>query len=520
MARYYLNPRVVYKSKETFSCIYHQGTGWYYPAKPDFWRSLKPYKKGKDIEPEILPSSYQELVRNRFLIERKVSGWRDYLDFYPMRIPGTVFYEKDSTVDIAVERKGAHDEIDFDIITLDSASAELWRYCDGTRTLKDIAKAMGSKENDIYCLIEDWLSFENQLTRLLSSSVSEFQEPPPQLIYKAPFLPKKALPEKSVEDVHRYHLEQIEDGQTQFERIESTLSHIYRVPHPILGNKTYGQALYRKISEIMEIEDDMRILEVGGGTGSISKEILSELIRDNKKADYLIYDLSPALIRSQKMLHKKSGLRADHVHGNAELLALRDSTVDIALSNEAVADFYTPEVNAGDVKDLLFDHEIPMTHEFFYFYKDVPGKVRVNLGAFLLLKELYRVLKEGGLAVVTEFGYQDRLPFRAGHLDHAEYSIQFGQLISVATALGFNVYLTDTWDFLGFREDVRLISGFSYMAAFRLLEGQNVYLPNITYTPELLKKELGDLADGFRGIDFVEPSKDPFKIVKVLVAQK
>ncbi len=122
--------------------------------------------------------------------------------------------------------------------------------------------------------------------------------------------------------------------------------------------------------------------------------------------------------------------------------------------------------------------------------------------------------------MVTEFGYQDRLPFRAGHLDHAEYSIQFGQLISVATALGFNVYLTDTWDFLGFREDVRLISGFSYMAAFRLLEGQNVYLPNITYTPELLKKELGDLADGFRGIDFVEPSKDPFKIVKVLVAQK
>jgi len=92
-----------------------------------------------------------------------------------------------------------------------------------------------------------------------------------------------------------------------------------------------------------------------------------------------------------------------------------------------------------------------MSQEFFHFYRGAPEKVRVNLGAFQLLKELYRVLKPEGLAVITEFGYQDRLPFRAGHLDHAEYSIQFGQAVSVAAALGFNLYLTDIFDFLGFR---------------------------------------------------------------------
>jgi SAM-dependent methyltransferase len=185
-----------------------------------------------------------------------------------------------------------------------------------------------------------------------------------------------------------------------------------------------------------------------------------------------------------------------------------------------IADFNTPEVKTAEVQDFLFDHEIPMTKDFFNPYNGAPETVRINIGAFQLLKELIRVLKPGGLAIVTEFGYQDRLPFRASHLDHAEYSIQFSQMISVAAALGFNIYLTDAFDFLGFRSDVKLITAFSYQAAYRIMEHLGVYLPNMTYTPEMLKAELGVDYNGFRGLGFVDVNKDPFKVVKFLVCHK
>jgi ubiquinone/menaquinone biosynthesis C-methylase UbiE len=516
----YLNKDVVFKSKKTFSCVYHQTTGWYYPAKADFWKALQSYKGGREIDPTKIPPALSELIRNRFLIEKKTPGKNDFLDFYPVRIPETVYYMDDAKTNVAVERKGAHDEIDFDIINLEGMAAELWNSSNGTKTVKEIIAELGADIEGIFKTLKEWVSIENQILRLLSIPLQEFKDLPPQLVYKAPFLPKKSMPKKSADDVQRYHLVTIKDGQEQFERIESTLSHIYRTPHPILNDQSYGQALYKQINELKVIDSSLRILEVGGGMGSISTDILAELKKKDQGPEYIIYDLSPALIQSQIQLHKNAAVRAEHVHGNGEVLALKDQSIDIVFSNEAIADFDTPEVAAKDAKEFLFDHEIPMTEEFFHWYKGAPEKVRVNLGAFQLLKELYRVLKPGGLAIITEFGYQERLPFRASHLDHAEYSIQFGQLISVATALGFNLYLTDAFDFLGFREDVKLISAFSYQAAYRIMEHHNVYLPNITYTRELLKKELGKRAENFKNLRFVEPNKDPFKIVKVMVCTK
>jgi ubiquinone/menaquinone biosynthesis C-methylase UbiE len=520
MARYYLNREVFFKSKDTFSCIYHRGTGWYYPCKPDFWKTLQTYKGGKEIESQKMTPALAELVRNKFLIKKKTSTSKDYIDYYPLRVPGTVHYQKDLTVDVAVERKGAHGEIDFDIITLDGTAVQLWILSDGSKTLGEILSDLSVPSAEMFDILRDWTSLENQMVRLLSLPKSEIQKAPPQLIYKAPFLTQKTLPKPHADDVHKYHLKTIKDGAEQFDRIESTVSHLYRAAHPILDWKTYGQKLYASIKGEKEIESGITILEIGGGAGNVSADILGEMKKEGNDADYIIYDLSPALIKSQRVLHKKRGVNAKHINGNGEILALKDASIDLALSNEVIADFHTPEVATKDVQDYLFDHEIPMTNEFFNSYKGGPDSVRVNLGAFQLMKELYRVLKPGGLAVVTEFGYQDRLPFRASHLDHAEYSIQFNQMISVAAALGFNLYLTDAFDFLGFRSDVKLITAFSYQAAYRIMENHSINLPNMTYTEELLKKELGEKVEHFSGLQFVGVNKDPFKVVKVLVCQK
>ncbi len=520
MARYYLNCDVFYKSKDTFSCIYHKGTGWYYPCDPVFWKNLQSYKGGREIESQKMTPALADLVRTKFLVQKKTSTSKDYLDFYPLRVLGTVYYENENSIDVAVERKGAHGEIDFDITTLDGTAALLWTLSDGTKSLGEILSDLAVPSSEIIEILRDWTSLGNQMARLLPFPKSDFQKAPPQLIFKAPFLTQKTAPKPHADDVHKYHLKTIRNGTEQFDRIESTVSHLYRAPHPILDWKTYGQKFYAAINREKEIESGMTLLEIGGGAGNVSADILGEMKKDGKDADYQIYDLSPALIRSQRELHKKRGVEARHINGNGEMLAITNSSIDIALSNEVIADFNTPEVATKDVQEFLFDHEIPMTNEFFNSYDGAPEKVRVNLGAFQLLKELMRVLKPGGLAVVTEFGYQDRLPFKASHLDHAEYSIQFNQIISVASALGFNLYLTDVFDFLGFRSDVKLITAFSYQAAYRIMENQGVYLPNMTFTEELLKKELGEKAEKFSGLQFVDVNKDPFKIVKVLVCHK
>ncbi|RMF90299.1 MAG: class I SAM-dependent methyltransferase [Methanobacteriota archaeon] len=521
MARYFLNREVVYKSKETFSCIYHRATGWYYPCKPDLWATLQSYRGGREVDPRRMTPALAELAENRFIIQRKAPGPEDYLDLYPVQVPGTVYIDRDGSIDVAVERKGAHGEIDFDVKRLEGVEAGLWRLCDGTGTLREIAKELQTDGETLLRTMREWTSIENQMARLLARPMKKGEPLPNQLIYKAPFLPrKKDLSEGSAEDVRAYHLKGITDGAVQFDRVESTLSHLYRVPHPILNGQSYGQALLRRIEEDTPIAQGMRILEVGGGLGNISRDIMAELKERGVEAEYLIYDLSPALIRSQRELHRKSGVKALHIHGNGEALALKDSTVDIAISNEAIADFHTPEAETAHVEEMLSRQGIPVTEEFHYWYREAPRRVRLNLGAFQLLKELYRVLRPGGTAVITEYGHQDRLPYRARHLDHPEYTIHFGQMISVATALGFDVTLTDAWDYLGFREDTPLMTHFSYMAALRLREAQGKTLPNITYTEGLFREEVGREAESYRGIRYVPPIKDPFKIVKVLVCRK
>jgi ubiquinone/menaquinone biosynthesis C-methylase UbiE len=516
----YLNKDVLFKSKKTFSCVYHQGTGWYYPAKPDFWKTLQSYKGGREVNPTKIPPALSELIENKFLIQTKNAVESEILNLYPLRIPETVYYTDGKSTYVAVERKGAHEEIDFDVNTLTGIEAQIWNHCDGNKTIKEIIDLLGANEKLVFKAIKEWVSIENQILRILSKPVSEFKMAPPQLIHKASFLPKKPMRETSTEDVQRYHLKTIKDGIEQFDRIESTLSHLYRVPHPILNGQSYGQSLYKGLNELKEIKPGSRILEIGGGMGSISTEILKKLKEERLGADYIIYDLSGGLIRSQCELHKKEGINANHINGNGEALALKDSCIDIAFSNEVIGDFSTPELSKGEIQDFLFDHEIPMTEEFFHCYRNAPEKVRINFGAFLLIKELFRVLKPGGLAVVTEYGFQDKLPFRAKHLDHAEYSIQFAQMISVATAIGFNLWLTDAFDFLGFRSDVKLMTHFSYQAAYRILEHIDAYLPNITYTEDLFRKELGSRAEKFMGISYVETQKDPIKIVKVMVCRK
>ncbi len=539
MSELFTSSNLVFKKKDTFACVYNNRTGWYFPGSEGLWTFLESFQYGREIEPQERDSDPKldklltELTRHRYLLSERGRELSEYLNFYPMRTNYTVYYHGEAGTDVAIQRKGALGEVDFEVTTIKGVGETLWNLCDGSRTVSDSIGILAKETGENYGAVKrkvlermkEWTSIDLQILRLLPASISSYSEIPPQLNTIAPFLPAlKTSTTKFAEDVKEYHVTGIHEGYDQFERVESTLSHIYRKPHSILGGKSYGEALLSRIIKRISLERDCRILEVGGGHGDISKDILLTL--KNKKPDvypsiaYIIYDLAPRLIESQRRLHKESGTSVKHIHGDGEELALADASIDIILSNEVIADFQTPELTMQEVKELPKKYGIPINKQILESLKNTPDGFRINLGAFRLLKEVERVLKPGGFAIITEYGFEDRLPFLAKHLDHAEYSVNFMHMTSVANALGLDVELTDAFRFLNFHADVELITHPSFQAAFRILENNGVHLPNLVYTKELFQDQLGDKADSFENVEFVKCRKEPIEIVKVLICTK
>lgn len=69
------------------------------------------------------------------------------------------------------------------------------------------------------------------------------------------------------DDLNGYHRNSIHTINEHFELTETTVSHVYREPHPALGGITYGAKLYREINSIKKIMLQSIIVEVGAGSG-------------------------------------------------------------------------------------------------------------------------------------------------------------------------------------------------------------------------------------------------------------
>ncbi len=539
MSELFTSSNLVFKKKDTFACVYNNRTGWYFPGSEGLLRFLESFQYGREIDAQERESDPKldklltELTRHRYLLSERGRELSEYLNFYPMRTNYTVYYHGEGGTDVAIQRKGISREVDFEVITIKGFGEALWNLCDGSRTVSDIIGILAKETRENYGTVKrraldqmrEWTSIDVQILRLLPSSISSYSGIPSQLNTPPPFQPTiKTSTSKFAGDVKEYHITGIHEGYDQFERVESTLSHIYRKPHSILGGKSYGEALLSRLVERISLESNCRILEVGGGHGDISKDILLTLKNEKPgmypNIAYIIYDLAPRLIESQRRLHREHGTSVKHIHGDGEQLALADASIDIVISNEVIADFQTPEMTIQEVKELPKRYGIPINKQILDSLKNAPVSFRLNLGALRLLKEVERVLKPGGLGIITEYGFEDRLPFLAKHLDHAEYSINFSHMLDVANALGLDVELTDAFRFLNFRADVELITHPSFQAAFRILEKNDVHLPNLVYTSELFQYQLGDKADSFENVEFVECRREPIEIVKVLLFTK
>ena len=284
-------------------------------------------------------------------------------------------------------------------------------------------------------------------------------------------------------DLTAYH-DAITDADAQFEHNETTLSHLLRVPHPVLRGQTYGQALIAALRAKGALpEGRARVLELGAGLGYVARDAIAAL----GDVDYTIVELSPALAAAQR---ERVGDAARWVVGDALAVELPAGGFDLVIANEMIGDLPAVQLAAGAAPPRIVD-ELGITVD------DAPDPAYLTTGAFELVRRIAGWLAPGGTAVVTEFGEQALWPRLSTHLDHPELSIHFGQLAQAARASGLTADVEFVIDLLDFDRDQQgLATTRSHFRALRALAAaEGVELAKLGYTPQLLAEAVDGKLD-------------------------
>jgi hypothetical protein len=224
-----------------------------------------------------------------------------------------------------------------------------------------------------------WTHADSQVCKLAKAPLSKFGKEhqwPSYLRSTMPYAPYRpgvdAVPTDPLEPTlvplnppHAYYEHEVADAEAQFEGVETTLSHLFRVPHPILDGNTYGE----RVLDAMILRGSVgpttrRIWEVGGGLGFVA---LGTLLRLRRRlpdvydaVQYTIVDLSPALREAQQALLAKAGVidKVRWIAANAEEYDFAPESIDLLICNEVIGDFTTIKVTAAEA-GLTGEEESP-----------------------------------------------------------------------------------------------------------------------------------------------------------------
>jgi SAM-dependent methyltransferase len=300
-----------------------------------------------------------------------------------------------------------------------------------------------------------------------------------------------------------YHVHGIANADAQFDHQETTLSHLLRLPHPALANRTYGQALVDALLARRAIgEGRVRVLELGAGLGYVARHVIDRLRERGRTVEYTIVELSPALAAAQR---ERIGADATWIEGDALAVTLPEHSFDLVISNEMVGDLPAKQLSRPDIgldaagtgtadRDKV-KAVCPLADGV--NLDDAPEPFYLQTGAFELVSRIARWLAPGGTAVVTEFGETGVWPRLSTQLDHPELSTHFGHLLQVARAESLEASIEFVIDLLDVdRAQQGLATTRSHFRALRALAAHAGFeLPKIGYTPELLAHTVADKLD-------------------------
>ena len=489
-----LSKNVLFFGKHRHLHLYHNLNGAVIRVSDPIRRALLPHVaelSGWDDAPdpasdETVERARERLFRWRVLVPEDFDEALDLATWYPARSVWSVFYVRE---DNAVLR-ARHDRATGEPVLepLEGLEASLWLACDGTRSFATILEAAGVDLARVRDLAHEWTGWERQLLKWLPRPLPEVAEGggfSPEFLTHVKNLSAFGRrppepPRPAVELAAAQHRAGRRRAAEQFVRRETTLSHLFRVPHPALGGRSYGGALGAALlGRGLLGRAAPRIAEVAAGTGAMASGLLAMLAREAPAIAaglaYTIVEVAPALAAAQRETlaatpgHLKDRIR--WISGATDRLPFCARTVDLLIANEALADLETaPNPESGELE---------------------------NIGAVRFIEEIARILAPGGSAVLTEHGELDEPVRPAGPLDAAEHTIRYDRLVACAEALGLEATLEPVGDFLQFdRSTPLLFADEIHMAELgALARAAGRELPMLAYTREMLDEALKGALD-------------------------
>jgi ubiquinone/menaquinone biosynthesis C-methylase UbiE len=337
--------------------------------------------------------------------------------------------------------------------------------------------------------------------------------------------------EGHLHNFHRHSLTEPHEDDGHFDAIETTVSHLFREPNEALGDLTYGRVLMRQFRRLGWFNPKPRvILEVGGGLGYLARELGKELLPFEKQATkYLSLDITQPFLRLQVSRAKDGGWNCAGTHADGETLPLTDNSVDLVIDNENMADMTPVKLTKKELAEGRSDSE---QHQEaldcirrlrLSIGQNLPEEVIFNLGPIRFIAELWRVLKPGGHAFLSEFGIDEGWPSAVKLPGHTEYEVQYGQLRQAVRWLGFQERYLSLPQFLGLKPDTKVLCTGAVYTIQRFCQALNKPFTIRVYTEKELQQALGDMLPKLHGChyhDIVDPAWFSLLDFKVLLLEK
>ena len=393
-------------------------------------------------------------------------------------------------------------------VMLDPEETRMWDAIDGEIRLAELRLKHDPKK--LQALVRRLTHSDVQALKLSLMPWSAFSKrpamAPPYLTSTMPYTAwKPGTPVPPAVSLTEYHRHDITEAAAQFDHQETTLSHLLRVPHPAIAQRTYGEALADVlVTRDLVPEGRVRVLEIGAGLGYVAHDVIARLAAGHREVEYTILELAPTLAAAQQ---QRLGSTATWIEGDALTVTVPEGAYDLIISNEMVGDLPARKLSrldlglavdgTGNADPELVKQVSPLAAQHGLRLDDAPEPLYLQTGAIELTARIATWLAPGGTAVITEFGDTNAWPRLSSHLDHPELSTHFGHLLQVARGSGLTGTIEFVIDLLDFDRDQRgLATTRSQFRALRAMAADaGIDLQKIGYTRELFERAVGARLD-------------------------
>lgn len=256
-----------------------------------------------------------------------------------------------------------------------------------------------------------------------------------------------------LEDATQYYRLTI-DPDENFNRVEITLSHLFRAPSILLGGQTYGSAWHAYMERHGLLRSD--IAEIGGGLGDVMRCLLqADAGRTIRRCKMI--DVSPQLRERQRIaLSGTRGVDISIEEGNCESISTSLSGFSgLVLCNGVIADLATVRLDDHRSVDefVIGDPDIAA----FAKKHSTAFPYYLPIGTLRFLRELKACLQPAAVVIVTEYE-RTSLNQPSWFDNHYECGIDFNLAAEFAGQLGFDTELLDVSAIIGFDDRTPLLT--------------------------------------------------------------